>query len=193
MTKLNRFPLLGLWARAAAERMGYSVDEAKIIGHAYAVLYAIRARGPKISSRKYRKSKKVKTVEYAIGGNDNIDKLKFCGDFLEMEFDEEFNIVKGLVGGGKPPQTPETYEKSIERKFPEDFHLRLYKKFSEFFESVSKMELDSKLVYDLYDRWKKECGVGRFVDLEKLEEWIDEENRRFRTISNEADHSYKTA
>src|SRR5205085_4280167 len=43
VTTLNRFPLLGLWATEAARRAGYRRDEAEALGHAYAVLYAIRA------------------------------------------------------------------------------------------------------------------------------------------------------
>ena len=44
MPTLNRFPLLGLWAREAATRIGYTAPDADTIGHAYAVLYAIRAQ-----------------------------------------------------------------------------------------------------------------------------------------------------
>ena len=43
MPTLNRFPLLGLWAKGAARRLGYTKDESEALGHAYAVLYAIRA------------------------------------------------------------------------------------------------------------------------------------------------------
>ena len=46
MATLNRFPLLGLWAREAAHRIGYPDREADVLGHAYAVLYAIRANTP---------------------------------------------------------------------------------------------------------------------------------------------------
>ena len=35
MPSLNRFPLLGLWAREAAHRIGYSDAEADVLGHAY--------------------------------------------------------------------------------------------------------------------------------------------------------------
>src|SRR5690242_5637434 len=44
MATLNRFPLLGLWAEEAARRIGYPKAEAESLGHAYAVLYAIRAQ-----------------------------------------------------------------------------------------------------------------------------------------------------
>ena len=46
MPNLNRFPLLGLWAREAAHRLGYADHDADTLGHAYAVLYAIRANRP---------------------------------------------------------------------------------------------------------------------------------------------------
>lgn len=44
MPTLNRFPLLGLWAEEAARRLGYRKDGAESLGHAYSVLYAIRAQ-----------------------------------------------------------------------------------------------------------------------------------------------------
>ena len=46
MPNLNRFPLLGLWAKEAARRIGHNDADAQTIGHAYAVLYAIRANSP---------------------------------------------------------------------------------------------------------------------------------------------------
>ena len=30
------------------------------------------------------------------------------------------------------------------------------------------------MVYDLYDEWKKQCGVGRLVDLDGLLRWVEE-------------------
>ena len=38
---------------------------------------------------------------------------------------------------------------------------------------VPPKQLDSPMVYDVYDQWKKECGVGRRVDLDKLIDWCD--------------------
>ena len=36
--------------------------------------------------------------------------------------------------------------------------------------------VDSRLVYNLYDEWKKQCGVGRLVDLDALARWCREHN-----------------
>jgi hypothetical protein len=35
--------------------------------------------------------------------------------------------------------------------------------------------LDGRLVYDLYDTWKKSCGAGRMVDLDELLRWCQPE------------------
>src|SRR5207237_65324 len=98
MTTLNRFPLLGLWAEEAARRLGYRKDEAESLGHAYAVLYAIRARGPRKAAEgdaeRTRPKKRVPT-----------ERLHFGGDDLDVTRDAERH-VRGRVGGDRP-QTAE--------------------------------------------------------------------------------------
>jgi hypothetical protein len=37
--------------------------------------------------------------------------------------------------------------------------------------------MKTRLVYDLYDEWKKSSGVGRLVDLDKLLAWSRERAR----------------
>ena len=48
---LNRFPLLGLFAHQAARHIGYSEDDARLLGYSTALLYAI------YSTRHYRGDK----------------------------------------------------------------------------------------------------------------------------------------
>ena len=40
-TTLNRFPLFGLFSHEAAKKMGYTEDDARLLGHSTALLYAI--------------------------------------------------------------------------------------------------------------------------------------------------------
>jgi len=166
MPTLNRFPLLGLWAKEAARRLGYAEDEAESLGHAYAVLYAIRANRlahpPATQEEKKKKAKpKLKT-----------ESLVFGGDELPIIHDENGRI-RGLVGGDKP-QTPRTYQASIKPKFPDDYYRRLEKCFRRAFKAYPPQALQGRLVYDLYDEWKKRSGKGRLVDLNRLLEWCEE-------------------
>src|SRR5690348_2792089 len=81
MPTLNRFPLLGLWAREAARRLGYRKDEAEALGHAYAVLYAIRARGP--THKKAKKPQaKPSAPATAPPPAPTVEQLDFGGDRL---------------------------------------------------------------------------------------------------------------
>jgi hypothetical protein len=165
MPTLNRFPLLGLWAEEAARRLGYTGAEAEALGHAYAVLYAIRARGKpkqpaeeKPAARKPAKRAKTET-------------LRFCGDDLPVTRDADGH-VRGLVGHEKP-QTAASYRAAVAGKFPEGYHDRLRACFRRLFKQYPPRRLDGRLVYDLYDEWKKSCGVGRLVDLDKLLDWCE--------------------
>jgi len=48
---LNRFPLFGLFAHRAARQMGYTDDEARLLGYSTALLYAIfKAKFPKVGT-----------------------------------------------------------------------------------------------------------------------------------------------
>jgi hypothetical protein len=167
MPVLNRFPLLGLWAKEAARRLGYTEGEAESLGHAYAVLYAIRARGkPPPSGEPGKKKKPAKKPAHK-------EQLHFAGDTLDVTHDAK-GKVRGRVGGEKP-QTPETYRASIQQKFPDGYYVKLEGCFRKLFKSYPPRRLDGRLVYDLYDTWKKSCGVGRMVDLGELVRWCQHE------------------
>ena len=91
MPTLNRFPLLGLWAREAARRIGYSTPDAEALGHAYAVLYAIRAnkRPEPLKAAEAKPKSRRRT---------GVDELRFGGDTLDVIYDDAGH-VQGLVGG----------------------------------------------------------------------------------------------
>ncbi len=162
-TTLNRFPLLGLWAREAARRMGYREDEASALGHAYAVLYAIRLRRltrlAEVEERAERAQRKVPrdTRQIRLGGDD-------------LTVVQTGGRVRGLVGG-ETPQTAETYRRSVADKFPDGYYDRLQECFRVYFQSYTPEELREGIVYDHYDQWKRACGVGRLVDLDRLLRW----------------------
>ncbi len=162
MPNLNRFPLLGLWAKEAARRIGYTKDESEALGHAYAVLYAIRAAG---TAKK--KEAHGKASEEAAAAQ----QLEFCGDKLDVTHDAN-GKVHGLVGH-EEPQTAASYRKHVPRKFPPDYYPRVEESFRRLLHTYPPRQVNSRLVYDVYDQWKKACGVGRLVDLDKLIAWCD--------------------
>jgi len=169
VAKLNRFPLFGLWNRVAAELIGYPEHEAKAIGHGVAVLFAIRARGG-------GRSKKAGGGNGAGGETPIIEKpesIRFGGDDLPVIYqgeNEETFICR--VGGGTP-QTPASYDSAVEAKIPADYRERLTEAFRKALGAFPKASLDGRIIYKVYDGWKKECAAGRSVDLDKLIEWCE--------------------
>src|SRR5437660_9568669 len=91
MPTLNRFPLLGLWAEEAARRIGYTKGEAEALGHAYAVLYAIRKN--RLEHPREKSEKKP-----AAAGHPAVQRLRFGGDELDVTYDDN-GKVRGRVGG----------------------------------------------------------------------------------------------
>ena len=165
MPTLNRFPLLGLWAREAARRIGYSTPDAEALGHAYAVLYAIRAnkRPEPLKAAEAKPKSRRRT---------GVDELRFGGDTLDVIYDDAGH-VQGLVGGDRP-QTPRSYRRSVANRFPPGYLGALTEAFQKALRAYPPKTLDSRLVYDIYDEWKKACGVGRRVDLDCLIAWCQQ-------------------
>jgi hypothetical protein len=162
---LNRFPLLGLWAREAARRIGYSTPDAEALGHAYAVLYAIRANKRPKTAATDQPTPKPRSRRA-------VDQLTFAGDSLDVVYDDAGH-VQGLVGGDRP-QTPRSYRVSVANRFPAGYFGRLTGAFQKVLKAYPPKALDGRIVYDLYDEWKRACAVGRRVDLDKLIEWCEQ-------------------
>ena len=170
MPLLNRFPLLGLWAKEAARRLGFRKDEAAALGHAYAVLYAIRAQGT-------RKKTAKKPEERRLPRRVKTEQMEFSGDHLPIQHDKAGHI-QGLVGHEKP-QTAQTYRANIIRKFPAGYYETLEEAFRAVMKAIAPRELRSPhRVYQLYDEWKRSCGAGRMVDLDKLLDWCEEHSTK---------------
>jgi hypothetical protein len=173
VTTLNRFPLLGLWAEEAARRLGYTKDQAEALGHAYAVLYTIRAHHhPKHTTRPDDGHEHAHPARPA-------EQVELGGDRLDVTRDRATGHVRGRVGG-EAPQTPRSYQSSVRAKFPPGYYEKLEQAFRHVFRALPPRRLKGRLVYELYDQWKKECGVGRSVDLDSLLEWCREHSTATR-------------
>jgi hypothetical protein len=171
MPSLNRFPLLGLWAKEAARRVGYSEAEAEAIGHAYAVLYAIRANSP-VRRVTYKDKEAAASVADAVAQPSDVELVEFGDDKLEMSRDSQGRLV-GRVGG-QMAQTPETFRYKVAGKFPAGYYDKLEKAFRTALAGYTPEKLNTRLIYQLYDGWKKSCANGRLVDLDKLLKWCEE-------------------
>ncbi len=166
MPTLNRFPLLALWAKEAARRIGYTVGESEALGHAYAVLYAIRA------ARKPSKKEAAPKPAKRKPPRPPSQQIDFGGDQIDVVHDAA-GKVQGLVGH-EQPQTAESYRKTVLHKYPPGYYAKLEHAFRDVLRTYKPGVLNSHLVYDLYDEWKRHCGVGRSVDLDCLLEWCEE-------------------
>jgi hypothetical protein len=164
MATLNRFPLLGLWAAEAARRLGYLKDDAEAVGHAYAVLYAIRAR-----PRTHGPSEPGGQATAVQAKRRASHRIHFGGADLDVGYDVDGRL-RGKVGGGRP-QTAASYRAAVRAKFPDGYYERLKKAFRDLLKSCPPRVLRGRSVYDLYDEWKRACAVGRLVDLGRLLEW----------------------
>jgi len=171
MPSLNRFPLLGLWAHEAAVRLGFSDADADTIGHAYAVLYAIRANSP-VRPGKYTDAEAKAAAEKALSEPSDIELLDFGDDELQVVRSREGRLI-GRVGNAEP-QTPESYRYKIMRKFPKGYYEKVQSAFRDFLAAYTPQRLNTREIYNLYDQWKKACASGRMVDLDKLLAWCAE-------------------
>lgn len=175
MATLNRFPLLGLWAREAALRLGYEEADADVIGHGYAVLYAIRANSP-VRVVKYKDAEAAEAARVAKEEKAEITRITFADDELQVSRNSQGRLI-GRVGDAEP-QTPQSYKYKIVSKFPAGYHDRLQKAFRDLLAGYSRERLDTRLVYQIYDQWKKGCASGRMVDLDKLLVWCTQRTKK---------------
>jgi len=163
MPTLNRFPLLGLWAREAALRVGHHPDDAESLGHAYAVLYAIRANLP------VRPAKAAEAAQAAEGEpRPVLLHITFGGDEIQIEC--KAGRIVGRVGDDGA-QTPGTFRYKVASKYPAGYFARVEAAFRAYLAALDPARLDSRLVYTTYDQWKKQCAAGREVDLDALLAW----------------------
>lgn len=170
-TLINRFPVFGLWNKTAAEQHGCNETEAKCVGHAIAVLGAIRRNGGRYTC-KTNNNQNQKSTDNFNSNNICINTLKINGETIPIIWQGSTFVC--VVGGNpKQCQTSETYDTQIKRKFPGDYYERLESAFRDFWKrNPDKIH---KQVYATYNQWKKDCAdedKKTYVNLDKLLDWI---------------------
>jgi hypothetical protein len=170
---LNRFPLFGLFSHRAARRMGYSEEEARLLGYSTALLYAIfKAKGAMERKGVVKETAKAPEAKEA-----RADTLRFGGQDFMVIYDRAKRLNKTIVG--HEVHGPADYETQVEGKFPEGWHDRLAKAFDKYL-AVSEPEQlnEGNTLFDLYKAWRDACKLGfNRVDLEKLIRWLEEHSK----------------
>jgi hypothetical protein len=62
----------------------------------------------------------------------------------------------------------------VRSKFPQGYYEKLEQAFRKVLTPLSADKVNSRMLYALYDQWKKQCASGRLVDLDKLLTWCEE-------------------
>jgi hypothetical protein len=168
---LNRFPLLGLFACRAARHMGYTDEEARLLGYSTALLYAIckaKAAARKEKAQKNHPSPLPENVPAA-----KTDTIQFGGQEFLVVHGNGKRLKQALVG--HELHEPDAYDTEVKRKFPEGWHDRLGRAFDAYLASYDPDELNrANHLFDLYKPWRDENKVGfNRVDLDRLLDWLE--------------------
>ncbi len=170
---LNRFPLFGLFAQRAARRMGYTDEEARLLGYSTALLFAIyKAKGQK-KDRGEKPKKEIPKEVKAL----KTETIEFGGQQYEVVRGKRKKLEKTVVG--HEVHDPAEYDSDVEAKFPEGWHDRLAKAFDEYLADHDADQLNTgDTLFQLYRAWRDGCKVGfNRVDLEKLIGWLGEHSK----------------
>lgn len=169
-TTLNRFPLFGLFANRAARKIGYTDEEARLLGYSTALLYAIyKAKAQKkewAEKAKKEPPKEVKTLK--------TETVEFGGQRYEVVPGKRKRLEKTVVG--HEIHDPAEYDSDVEAKFPEGWHDRLAKAFDKYLADYDADQLNGgNTLFELYKAWRDECKVGfNRVDLDCFMKWLGE-------------------
>lgn len=168
---LNRFPLFGLFAYRAARKMGYSEDEAHLLGYSTALLYAIfKAKAQKRERAEKTAKKEIPKAVKAL----KTETIEFGGQQYEVVRGRGKRLEKTVVG--HEVHEAAAYDGEVRAKFPEGWHDRLAKAFDKYLASADPDRLNTgNTLFELYRAWRDGCKVGfNRVDLEKLTGWLGE-------------------
>jgi hypothetical protein len=168
---LNRFPLFGLFAYRAARQMGYTEEDARLLGYSTALLYAIykaKAQARKEKPESEAQQELPKEIEART------KPLQFGGQEFQVIYSEGKRLKQTVVG--HKVHDPKDYNTGIEAKFPEGWHQRLAKAFDKYLAAYDADQLNQgSHLFDLYKAGRDETKVGfNRVDLEKLIDWLEE-------------------
>ena len=152
--KINRAPVLTLWAAIVAERLGYKKDEALTFGKAVAGLNA-QSKGKRLGIYEEKKDKEEGEKETKEKKTDKVEFIELLGRGVPA--------VKTPQGLRASIKGEEIYADSVQRylqqKFGEDLDesRAAMEKLSK---AYTPKQLESK-AYDLYEKFRPEIPEGK--------------------------------
>ena len=151
--KINRAPVLTLWAAVVAERLGYDEETALTLGKAVAGLNA-QSKGKKLGIYE-EKSEEEKEQEAKKQKPTQTEFIEILGrDVPAVE------TAKGLRAAEKgKPIHAESVETYLEQKFGEDLE-DARKAMEKLAKAFTPKQLKSK-AYDLYEKFRPEIPEGK--------------------------------
>ena len=169
---LNRFPLFSLFAHQAARHMGYSEDDARLLGYSTALLYAIYKAKAQARKETAEKEPTKKGLPQDIEAKAKT--LRFGGQDFQVIYGKDKRLLQTVVG--HEVHDANEYDSQIRAKFPAGWYDRLAKAFGKYLAAHDPDELNQgNTLFDLYKAWRDENKIGfNRVDLEKLAAWFEE-------------------
>jgi hypothetical protein len=158
--KINRAPVLTLWAAVVAERLGYDEDTALTLGKAVAGLNA-QSKGKKLGIYEGKTEEK-KEDKLALSKAEGKKEQEAKPEFVEL-LGRGIPAVKtpnGLRAAEKgKPIHAESVQTYLEQKFKEDLD-DARKAMEKLAKAYTPKQLESK-AYDLYEKFRPEIPEGK--------------------------------
>jgi hypothetical protein len=170
--RINRAPVLTLWATVVAERLGYKPDEALTLGRAVAA-YNAQSKGRRLgiyepvaeTKEEQPKSRRKKR---------QIPTVKLLNRTIPIAHTEEG--IRALIGSR--PDNPKTVRRYLESKFG-DALVNARSAMAELADAYTHAELE-KMAYRLYEEFRPEVpsgtkgwGAAGELDLQKIRSLVE--------------------
>jgi len=151
--KINRAPVLTLWAAVVAERIGYKKDEALTFGKAVAGLNA-QSKGRRLGIYE-EKSEEDKEKDKKKEKQAKVEFVELLGRGVPA-----VKTSKGLRASIKGEEIdPESVEAYLEQKFGDDLD-EARKTMEKLAKAYTPKQLESK-AYDLYEKFRPKIPEGK--------------------------------
>jgi hypothetical protein len=159
--KINRAPVLTLWAAVVAERLGYDEEAALTLGKAVAGLNA-QSKGKKLGIYKEKSDEEKKEEKLALSEVEGKKERQVKTEFIEIlgRGVPTVETPNGLRAAekGKPIQA-ESVQTYLEQKFKEDLD-DARKAMEKLAKAYTPKQLESK-AYGLYEKFRPEIPEGK--------------------------------
>lgn len=152
--KINRAPVLTLWATIVAERLGYKKDEALTFGKAIAGLNA-QSKGKRLGIYEEKKDKEEGEKETKEKKTDKVEFIELLGRGVPA-----VKTSQGLRASIKGEEIDaESVQKYLKQKFGEDLD-EARTSMEKLAKAYTPKQLESK-AYDLYEKFRPEIPEGK--------------------------------